>query len=614
MSSTAPVPPPVKKVFSTKNKSPTSNTATEADNTQPSNSKASSASDEKPSPSIENKTSTKVFPTTHPKVSKTTKPETCSTAVTANAEFANSSANAASTQPASSSMNVKREKTRVPVAKPEPRENTLEVELQQLQIRFPDLKTETSANGTCVEFRMPIVDPDFPYDLPFAHLRCLLPPGYPNNSHVQFEVLNEEIPPKFRKVVKERMNATARTFSPGELIIRPMLRYLEKNFEHFLTENAAVNRFKFFPPTCPPKPQSSETTKEEAGAEDEEMKNMQNILKEFGISRPLENNNCPSLGGDEEDFISLEPTEDGIEKFMSASQFMPPTAIRLENDGNSSVRGDTFSLILSGHRLQNIAHLYVTQISFTLKCGRCQAQIAVKGLRPFVDRFEPCIKCSTRIPILFEPQLLLSQNNCFGSLRMGNKAGFIDLLPCVAQISCMECSAEHNTPAVQLSIHSGEVLSSKLPKCFHAFSLSLGQCTATAKAALSPAFKRKRPAVPTGISIGSPLPLNGACQHYGKSFRWYRFPCCGRAFPCDVCHDTGTKEAPHEMERAQRFLCGYCAREQSIHSKRCECGVDWSKGAAPSQTAHWEGGKGMRDRTSMSRKDSHKYKGLSKSS
>ena len=38
-----------------------------------------------------------------------------------------------------------------------------------------------------------------------------------------------------------------------------------------------------------------------------------------------------------------------------------------------------------------------------------------------------------------------------------------------------------------------------------------------------------------------------------------RFPCCGRAYPCDVCHD---EDQDHPMELATRMICGYCAKEQ----------------------------------------------------
>ena len=40
-----------------------------------------------------------------------------------------------------------------------------------------------------------------------------------------------------------------------------------------------------------------------------------------------------------------------------------------------------------------------------------------------------------------------------------------------------------------------------------------------------------------------------------------RFPCCGKAFPCDVCHDT---KEDHPYELANRMICGHCAKEQVI--------------------------------------------------
>ena len=39
-----------------------------------------------------------------------------------------------------------------------------------------------------------------------------------------------------------------------------------------------------------------------------------------------------------------------------------------------------------------------------------------------------------------------------------------------------------------------------------------------------------------GLVIGRPLPNKGACKHFSFSYRWLRFPCCGRAHPCAACH------------------------------------------------------------------------------
>jgi hypothetical protein len=45
------------------------------------------------------------------------------------------------------------------------------------------------------------------------------------------------------------------------------------------------------------------------------------------------------------------------------------------------------------------------------------------------------------------------------------------------------------------------------------------------------------------LKAGSPLPAKGTCKHYKRSYRWLRFPCCGKAYPCELCH---AMEADHE--------------------------------------------------------------------
>jgi len=110
-----------------------------------------------------------------------------------------------------------------------------------------------------------------------------------------------------------------------------------------------------------------------------------------------------------------------------------------------------------------------------------------------------------------------------------------------------------------------------------------------------------------GIRVGQPLPHQGACKHFMKSYRWLRFPCCGRAFPCDKCHD---EQSDHLYEWGNRMLCGYCSFEQLEAKDRCaNCG----RGVTRPRTAFWEGGEGCRNRTLMSRSDHHKYTGLGKS-
>ena len=39
-----------------------------------------------------------------------------------------------------------------------------------------------------------------------------------------------------------------------------------------------------------------------------------------------------------------------------------------------------------------------------------------------------------------------------------------------------------------------------------------------------------------------------------------RFPCCGKCYPCDKCHEEVGDG--HEMEQATRMICGFCSKEQ----------------------------------------------------
>ncbi|VDP51660.1 unnamed protein product [Schistosoma curassoni] len=113
----------------------------------------------------------------------------------------------------------------------------------------------------------------------------------------------------------------------------------------------------------------------------------------------------------------------------------------------------------------------------------------------------------------------------------------------------------------------------------------------------------------TLIQDGSPLPAYGSCKHYRKSYRWLRFPCCGRLEPCDVCHDNSAVDG-HEMELATRMICGFCSKEQPFSTNK-PC-VRCDKMLSGTRSSHWEGGKGCRNQVTMSRKDSRKYSHVNK--
>eukprot|EP00884_Botryococcus_braunii_P019216 jgi/Botrbrau1/5979/Bobra.104_1s0010.1 len=112
------------------------------------------------------------------------------------------------------------------------------------------------------------------------------------------------------------------------------------------------------------------------------------------------------------------------------------------------------------------------------------------------------------------------------------------------------------------------------------------------------------------LQLGQPLPAFGTCKHYRLSHRWLRFPCCGRRFPCDLCHEEGTDG--HEMKWATRMVCGYCSLEQAL-GERCRGCNKWlarsASGPLGTATRHWQGGQGCRDKSLMDRRDAAKYRG-----
>lgn len=111
-------------------------------------------------------------------------------------------------------------------------------------------------------------------------------------------------------------------------------------------------------------------------------------------------------------------------------------------------------------------------------------------------------------------------------------------------------------------------------------------------------LKKKKKSREDPLTIGEPLPDQGTCSHYRKSKRWFRFSCCSKLYPCDICHD-GHED--HSYDYAKKHVCGLCSREQTIVSgKPCVCGHEFEK--APQKQAFWEGGKGVRNKIVMSRK------------
>ncbi|PFH59043.1 hypothetical protein XA68_12902 [Ophiocordyceps unilateralis] len=267
-------------------------------------------------------------------------------------------------------------------------------------------------------------------------------------------------------------------------------------------------------------------------------------------------------------------------------------------------------MTLPSVELQGIELLEIRTLSVRVKCDRCRTANEMTGLRPGAETTSGCSKCTAVLRATFSPQLVHANSNRAGWIEVtGGKA--TELLPSTFAPTCSRCST---TSAGLVSV-PGERVTNVCRECHGKFTFVVGQVRFLQPAAVgldtnqgpgpgTAAGRRRAEAARLGLRVGEELPGRGACGHYRKSHRWFRFSCCGRVHACDRCHD---EAEDHVNEWANRMICGWCSREQRYAVEACGfCGraVIGRRGKG----AFWEGGKGTRDRRTMSRKDPRKYK------
>ncbi|KAL4908975.1 hypothetical protein BDW74DRAFT_174199 [Aspergillus multicolor] len=258
-------------------------------------------------------------------------------------------------------------------------------------------------------------------------------------------------------------------------------------------------------------------------------------------------------------------------------------------------------LELYGIELLELVGLYIT-----VKCDRCKEQLDVRNIPQTKDsggvlspKVETCKKCTNTMSIGFRRMLMHSNSNRAGYLDLDG-CTVIDLLPSGFIPTCAECSTPFPGPGV-VAVR-GESAMANCRQCHRKMVfkvpevkfLKVGSAAFTSR---DRAPARKKPKEVLGIVAGQELPRRGRCMHYSKSYRWFRFSCCQKVFPCDKCHDAATD---HPNEHANRMICGYCSREQIYRPENCGICRSYLVGKAGS--GFWEGGKGTRNKTLMSRK------------
>ncbi|RLN88213.1 hypothetical protein BBJ28_00008523 [Nothophytophthora sp. Chile5] len=231
-----------------------------------------------------------------------------------------------------------------------------------------------------------------------------------------------------------------------------------------------------------------------------------------------------------------------------------------------------------------------------------------------------CPRCSVLHHVAMRPVFAHSQSNVLAYIDTEN-CSVVDVLPSDVLATCLNCGCEalltRMTPRqraeqacfschTKLAAMTKRYVAGQLTSPSSKANKSGGQLSPSAAKATKKGAKQ----VVEIFVLGQPLPRNGACDHYKHSLRWFRFQCCGKAFPCDVCHDSSDCPQANLGKFASRMICGLCSKEQSSAVKVCACGNDVA--AKKSTSRHWEGGAGCRNVAMMSRWDKQKYRGQNK--
>ena len=295
--------------------------------------------------------------------------------------------------------------------------------------------------------------------------------------------------------------------------------------------------------------------------------------------------------------------------------------------------GDKYQVNLKGVQLNNISIVQICQIKLLLKCSKCKKvafdskYMKLNKLKNVFYLGTRCPRCQNEIFSIFISDFIHQNNLTNAGVCYITGGNVIDFLPSMYNLECEKCGQNKTIKLRTGCLHSND---SNCRKCntklnFVILSASISNIFVSDLKDLADIkiinFEKFTFAIKDDINLdnyvkkydkviqeGKELPDYGACKHYKYSLRWFRFSCCNKVFPCDICHD---ETSDHNNEYAKTILCGFCASEQSASNKLCsKCGKMFTKSEGGKK--FWEGGKGCRNPQFMGTRDSHKYTGLNK--
>ena len=346
-----------------------------------------------------------------------------------------------------------------------------------------------------------------------------------------------------------------------------------------------------------------------------------------------ENENEEEESDEEEDNAIKKKNKEIIDFYLSKDLQPSITPENLGLIKNILNLGERYQVNLTGVQLSNISIVQISNIKLLLKCGKCK-KVAFESKYMKLNKQKNvfylgtvCPRCQNEIFSIFISDFIHLNNLTNAGVCYISGGIVIDYLPSIYNLECEKCGQNKTIKLRTGCLHTND---SNCRKCniklnFVIMSANISNIFISDLKHLSDVkitnFEKFNFAIKDDINLdnyvkkfdkiiqeGKELPDFGACKHYRYSLRWFRFSCCNKIFPCDICHD---EASDHNNEFAKTILCGFCACEQSSSNKLCQkCGKMFSKSEGGKK--FWEGGKGCRDPKFMNARDSHKFAGLNK--
>ena len=248
----------------------------------------------------------------------------------------------------------------------------------------------------------------------------------------------------------------------------------------------------------------------------------------------------------------------------------------------------------------------IDSLRLQIQCQRCNTSRDLQLSGTWESQRERCVwcsKCKCLLRVGLRPMLLHASNHIICHVDRSDTVDVLDVLPSSFSASCEVCSSDKETMFTQFQ--RGKRMERNCLHCGTKLAMFAKQFVLKDVDVLSGRRKKKsmkaKGASNTNGSGGSSsnsivpqvrlvkgenLPNMGACKHFKKSLKWMRFSCCGKVFPCPICHELNGECENASTALASRLICGKCSEEQPYTNGKCTaCSFHMGKGGRDTRQA-----------------------------